>query len=309
MSVLVSGGAGFIGSHLVEKLLSEDYEVFVVDNLFSGRVENLNLRSPKVHFLKGDIRDKAAVSKTLKNVEYVFHLAAIIDVPFSISNPSMVNDVNVNGTLNLLNESMNYGNIKRFIYASSCSVYGEPVYLPIDESHPTNPLSPYAVSKLAAEKYCQVFNEVYGLATVCLRFFNVYGPRQDFSHYSNVISNFIRDLRSGKAPVIFGDGLQTRDFVYVDDVVDCMLKTLLSKGCVGETINVGSGVETSIRKLADLLISMFNLNGVRPENREPRKGDIKRSWANIEKAKRVLGYEPKFSLEAGLKKLLSSSVH
>jgi len=305
MSILVTGGAGFIGSHLVEKLLSESYNVVVVDDLSNGKIENLDLRNPRILFLKGDVRDKAIVRKALKDVEYIFHLAAIVDVPFSIKNPLLVNDVNVGGTLNLLNESVK-SDIKKFIYVSSCAVYGEPIYLPVDESHPTNPLSPYAASKLAAEEYCQVFNEIYGLRTVCLRFFNVYGSGQGFSHYSSVISNFVRKLRLGEAPVIFGDGLQTRDFVYVEDVVDCMFKALLSKQCVGEKINVGSGVETSIRELAKLLISMFGLKGVRPEYGKPRKGDIRRSLADIEKAKHLLGYEPRFSLEAGLKEMLRS---
>lgn len=305
MVILVTGGAGFIGGHLVKKFLREGYTVTVIDDLSRGRIENLDLQNSKLRFFKGDVRNKAIVRTALKDIEYVFHLAAIVDVPFSVKNPLLVNDVNVNGTLNLLSESVR-SDVTKFIYASSCAVYGEPAYLPLDENHPTNPLSPYAVSKFAAEKYCQVFKEIYGLKTVCLRLFNVYGPRQGFSSYSGVISNFIRKLRLGEPLVIFGDGLQTRDFVYVDDVVNCMFSALFSEQCAGEKINVGSGVETSIHMLAELLIGLFGLKDVKIVYEKPRKGDIKRSWANIEKAKRLLGYEPKFSLKAGLEEMLRS---
>ncbi|MEM3443113.1 MAG: SDR family NAD(P)-dependent oxidoreductase, partial [Candidatus Bathyarchaeia archaeon] len=214
MKVLVTGGAGFIGSHLVERLLKEDCNVVVLDDLSSGKTENLDLKNRNLIFLKGGIRDKELVKKALKDVEVVFHLAALVDVPFSVKNPLLVNQVNVCGSLNILEESIKT-NVEKFIYASSCAVYGEPQYLPINEEHPTNPLSPYAVSKLAIEKYCQVFNKLYGLKTVSLRLFNVYGPRQEGDSYSGVISRFIRQLRSGKPPIIFGDGSQTRDFVYV----------------------------------------------------------------------------------------------
>lgn len=273
MSVLVTGGAGFIGSHLVERLLKEDYSVVVVDDLSSGKTENLDLRNRRLLFLRGDIRDREFIKKALKDVEVVFHLAALVDVAFSVQNPMVVNQVNVCGSLNILEESIK-NNVKKFIYASSCAVYGEPLYLPIDEEHPTNPLSPYAVSKLAVEKYCQVFNRLYGFKTVCLRLFNVYGPRQESEFYSGVISQFIRRLRSGEPPIIFGDGLQTRDFVYVLDVVDAFYKAMISGVCVGE-INVGSGMETSIKELARILIEKFGLKSVKPIYVEPRAGDLK----------------------------------
>jgi len=305
MSVLVTGGAGFIGSHLVERLLKEGYSVVVLDDLSSGKTENLDLRNRKLLFLKGDIRNKEIVTRALKDVEVVFHLAALIDVPFSIQNPLLVNQVNVCGSLNILEESVK-NNVEKFIYASSCAVYGESQYLPINEEHPTNPLSPYAVSKLAVEKYCQVFNRLHGLKTVSIRLFNVYGPRQKSdSPYSGVISRFVHLLRSGELPVIFGDGSQTRDFVYVLDVVDAFYKAMSSKECVGE-INVGSGKETSIRELAKILMEKFGLKNVKPVFAEPRAGDIKRSWANIEKAKRMLEYEPFFSLKSGLDALIKS---
>jgi UDP-glucose 4-epimerase len=238
----------------------------------------------------------------VKDVEVVFHLAALVDVPFSVKNPLLVNQVNVCGSLNILEESIK-NSIEKFIYASSCAVYGEPQYLPINEEHPTNPLSPYAVSKLTVEKYCQVFHKLYGLKTVSLRLFNVYGPRQEGDSYSGVISRFIRRLRSGKPPIIFGNGSQTRDFIYVLDVVDAFYKALNSRQCIGE-INIGSGKETSIKELAEILIGKFGLKNVEPIYAEPREGDVKRSWANIEKAKHELGYKPNFTLRNGLGKLL-----
>jgi len=302
MSVLVTGGAGFIGSHLVERLLKEDYNVVVLDDLSSGKTENLDLKNRSLLFVKGNICDRGLVKKAVKDVEVVFHLAALVDVPFSVRNPLLVNQVNVCGSLNILEESVK-NSIEKFIYASSCAVYGEPQYLPINEEHPTNPLSPYAVSKLTVEKYCQVFHKLYGLKTVSLRLFNVYGPRQEGDSYSGVISRFIRRLRSGKPPIIFGNGSQTRDFIYVLDVVDAFYKALNSRQCIGE-INIGSGKETSIKELAEILIGKFGLKNVEPIYAEPREGDVKRSWANIEKAKHELGYKPNFTLRNGLGKLL-----
>ncbi|MGB9713960.1 MAG: SDR family oxidoreductase [Candidatus Bathyarchaeales archaeon] len=302
MSVLVTGGAGFIGSHLVERLLKGGYNVVVLDDLSSGKTENLDLENRSLLFLKGDIRNREVVKRALKDVEVVFHLAALVDVSFSVRNPLLVNQVNVCGSLNILEESIK-NNVEKFIYASSCAVYGEPQYLPINEEHPTNPLSPYAVSKLAVEKYCKVFNKLHGLKAVSLRLFNVYGPRQEGNPYSGVVSQFIRRLRSGEPPIIFGDGSQTRDFVYVLDVVDAFCEAMESKQCVGD-INIGSGKETSIKELAETLIDKFGLKNVEPIYAEPREGDIKRSWANIEKAKHKLGYKPNFSLRNGLGKLL-----
>lgn len=274
-----------------------------MDNLSTGKIGNLNIQNPNFRLLKGDILNAGVVREALKDVERVFHLAAIVDVPSSVNNPVLVNEINISGASSVLNESIK--KVEKFIYASSCAVYGEPIYLPIDENHPTSPLSPYAVSKLAVEKYCQVFSKLYGLETVCLRLFNVYGLRQSFS-YAGVISRFIHHLRLGKPPVIFGNGLQTRDFVYVEDVVDAMFESLRLKRCRGEKINIGSGVETSIRKLAETLIKKLGLENVKPKYVKPRVGDIKRSWANIEKARRLLKYEPRFSLEDGLEEFLKN---
>ncbi|MEM2318187.1 MAG: SDR family oxidoreductase [Candidatus Bathyarchaeia archaeon] len=302
MAILVTGGAGFIGSHLVEKLLKEGYDVVVLDNLSSGKIENLDLKNPRLRFLRGDIRNRKTVKEALKDVDVVFHLAALVDVSFSVKNPTLVNHVNVCGSLNILEESVKK-HVEKFIFASSCAVYGEPRYLPINEEHPTNPLSPYAASKLAVEKYCHVFNELYGLKTVSLRLFNVYGPRQENRAYSGVITKMIERLKSGKPPIIFGDGTQTRDFVYVLDVVEAFHRAMKDKQSTGE-INIGTGNETPIIELAKILMEKFGLKNVKLVYAKPRKGDIKRSYANIEKASRTLGYQPKYTLREGLNMLL-----
>ena len=303
--VLVTGGAGFIGSHLVDGLMSQGFGVVVLDDFSRGRRENLSshLSEPNFCLVEGDVRNEADVKSALEGVDAVFHLAATVSVDLSVKNPLSVNEVNVGGTLNVLRESVR-ADVKRFVYASSCAVYGEPARLPINEDHPTQPTSPYGVSKLAAEHYCRVFCEVYGLETVCLRFFNVYGPRQSRGPYSGVISQFIEQLKRGKPPVIFGDGTQTRDFVHVDDVADATLRAVNRKGCGGNVINVGSGKETSIKKLADVLIELFGLCNVKPVYAEPRAGDVRRSCADLSETKRLLGYEPKCSLREGLSTLL-----
>ena len=303
--VLVTGGAGFIGSHLVDRLMGEGFEVVVLDDFSSGKGENLNQHFGKANFclVEGDVRNKADVRKALKGVDVVFHLAAIVSVDFSVKNPLLVNEVNVDGTLNVLRESLKAG-VKRFVYASSCAVYGEPVHLPINEEHPAKPLSPYGVSKLAAEHYCRVFHEVYGLETVCLRFFNVYGSRQVIGPYSGVVMNFIDRLKCGKQPIIYGDGEQTRDFVFVKDVADACAGAMRCEDCVGEVINVGSGMETSINELANVLVGLFGLRDVTPVYAEPKAGDIRRSCADLSKAERLLGYKPSKSLVEGLATLL-----
>ena len=303
--VLVTGGAGFIGSHLVDGLMSRGFDVVVLDDLSSGRRDNLSVHSGKPNFclVEGDVKDKADVEKALEGVNVVFHLAAIVSVDFSVKNPLLVNEVNVDGTLNVLRQSLKAG-VKRFVYASSCAVYGEPVNLPINEEQPTKPMSPYGVTKLAAEHYCRVFYGVYGLETVCLRFFNVYGSRQVVGPYSGVIVNLIDMLKRGEEPIIYGDGEQTRDFVFVGDAIDACLRAMRCKSCVGETINVGSGVETAVNRLADVLVELFGACDVKPVHGEPRAGDIGRSYADLSKAERLLGYKPEKSLMEGLTMLL-----
>ncbi len=299
--VLVTGGAGFIGSHLVDGLMSGGRDVVVLDDLSSGRRENLSAHFGKSNFclVEGDVRDKADVKKALESVDVVFHLAAIVSVDFSVKDPLLVNEVNVGGTLNVLTESLKAG-VKRFVYASSCAVYGEPVNLPINEEQPTKPMSPYGVSKLAAEHYCRVFYEVYGLETVCLRFFNVYGTKQVIGPYSGVIMKFIDRLKRGEAPIIYGNGEQTRDFVFVGDVVDACLRAMRCKNCVGEVVNVGSAMEVPINELAYILCRLFSSRSVKPGYSEMRVGDIRRSCADSSKAERILGYKTKTSLKRGL---------
>lgn len=304
--VLVTGGAGFIGSHLVDGLMNEGYEVVVLDNFFSGETGNIrhHLDSGKFRLIKGDVRSSEDVKEALRDVDAVFHLAAIVSVPLSVKNPLLVDDVNVRGTLNLLEASLK-ADIERFIYASSCAVYGEALSLPIDEKHPTNPTSPYAASKLAAEYYCKVFSQNYGLKTLCLRYFNVYGPRQVKGLYSGVITRFIDRLRQGKPPIIYGDGKQTRDFVHVRDVVEASMLALSCQS-TGEVMNVGTGRSITISKLAEVLMALSGRSDLKPRYVAPRRGDIRSSCADISRAKRALGYKPKVVLKKGLRTLLDT---
>jgi len=303
--VLVTGGAGFIGSHLVDRLIKGDYEVVVLDNFFSGKIRNIkhHLDSRRFYLVKGDVRNSEDVKEAIKNVDAVFHLAAIVSVPLSIENSLLVNDVNVRGTLNLLEASLK-AHVERFIYASSCAVYGEADRLPIDERHPTSPISPYAVSKLAAEYHCKAFYENYRLNTLCLRYFNVYGPRQIKDSYSGVITQFTGRLKQGKPPIIYGDGEQTRDFVHVNDIVEANMLALNRQRIAGEAINVGTEKPITINQLAELLTSLSGRDDLKPIYQAPRRGDIKSSCADISKAKIVLRYEPKVTLKEGLRSLL-----
>jgi len=301
--VLVTGGAGFIGSHVVDRLLTEDLDVIVLDNLQGGREENINshIGEDGFRFVRGDVRDVTLVRELVKNVDAVVHHAALISVPKSIMNPVLTDDVNVRGTLNLLKASAD-SNVKRFVYASSCAVYGETEGLPLKEDERLRPLSPYGVSKLAAEQYMRVFYEIFGLETICLRYFNAYGPRQVQSECSGVITHFLKNLRENRSLMIFGDGKQTRDFVHVRDIVEANVLTLERNDIAGETFNIATGVPTTINKLAKILIEVTRKN-VKLVHSELRKGDIKHSYADVSKAKKKLQYTPKISLKEGLENL------
>ena len=298
--VLVTGGAGFIGSHLVDRLLKEGFDVIVLDNLSSGHVRNIKHHIGKrgFQFIKGDIRNRELVNKLVKEIDVIFHLAAIVSVPQSVRNPTLVNEVNVSGTLNLL-EAARKSKVKRFIFASSCAVYGNPQSLPIKEESPLRPISPYGASKLAAETYVQVFHKVYGLKTVCLRYFNVYGPRQSEGRYSSVISRFLRALREDRPLKIYGDGKQTRDFVHVHDVVEANVLALKERKAVGECFNIATGSPITIEDLAKKFMAVFGKK-TKIAYLKPRRGDIRHSYADISKAVEKLGYKPKISLENGL---------
>lgn len=301
--VLVTGGAGFIGSHLVDRLVSDGYSVRVIDDLSTGKLENISghIHSGRVDFVKGDIRDESLVRKSVDDVDLVVHLAAIISVPFSVEHPDLTFDVNLNGTINLLRSCIQEG-VGKFVFVSSCAVYGDPEFNPVSESTKTNPISPYAQSKLIGERYCLGFCERQMLKTVILRFFNVYGSRQGMNEYSGVITRFINRTRKKEPLIIYGDGSQTRDFVNVKDIVGAILVAMKNDN-EGEVFNVGSGQSTSINALAKLVLEITGTDiAIGYEN--PRAGDITDSLADISKAKKLLGYEPKVILKDGLRALL-----
>ena len=302
--ILVTGGAGFIGSHIVDRLLKEGFEVTVIDNLTTVRRENIAHHQDRkdFHFIKGDIRNTALVKKIVKHVDAVFHEAALVSVPRSIENPLLTNEINVTGTLNLL-EACRHADVKRFIYASSTAIYGETETLPQHEMLTPQPISPYAVSKLAAENYVKIYHKVYGLNTVSLRYFNVYGPRQTYGPYSGVITIFINRLQRNEPPIIYGDGEQTRDFINVQDVVAANMLALTKKTAIGEVLNVATGTPTTIKQLLETLQQIMNTS-LKPTYADPRSGDIRHSYADMTNAKKLLRYNPKVSLRNGLTQLV-----
>lgn len=299
-TILVTGGAGFIGSHLVKELVKSGYSVRVLDNLSNGSLENIRDVLGSIEFIKGDIRDKNVVEDALKGVDAVVHLAALIDVAESVEKPELYLDVNVNGTFNVTRASRK---VSAFIFASTCAVYGEPVKIPIGEDHPLSPKSPYAATKIAGEAFVQAYGNLYGYRPVILRFFNVYGPRQSKA-YAGVITEFVKRATSGEPPIIFGDGEQTRDFVHVKDVAKAIIKALDSDNASG-IYNVGSGVAVTINDLAHLILKLAGKENVEPIYGPPRPGDIKHSQANINRAKKELGYNPSVSLEEGIREILN----
>jgi UDP-glucose 4-epimerase len=304
VKVLVTGGAGFIGSHLVDRLVDCGYLVRVLDNLSTGRLDNIrgHLSSGRVEFIEGDVRDASIVEQCVKDVDMAFHLAAITSVPYSVENPGITFDVNVRGTMNLLRFCSKVG-VSKFVFVSSCAVYGEPIFLPVTEEHPTNPISPYAESELAAEKFCLGFHARRLLPAVILRLFNVYGLRQGANEYCGVITRFI-DRSNRKLPlVVYGDGGKSRDFVNVQDVVEAIVRSIISRNAEGEVFNIGYGEPTSINELANVVLEATKA-GFEVAYESAREGDIKHSYASISKASRLLGYKPEVDLGHGLRKLL-----
>jgi UDP-glucose 4-epimerase len=302
-SILVTGGCGFIGSHIVDAFVRKGWEVGVLDNLSTGVESNLNA-SERVRFHKGDVRDFDAVREAMKGYETVSHQAALVSVARSVEDPLVSNLVNVGGTLNVLTAARDSG-VERVVYASSSSVYGETETLPKTETMQTSPASPYAVSKLAAENYCSTFASVYGLRTVSLRYFNVYGPRQREGPYSGVIPAFVGSVLTGKQPVINGDGSQTRDFTYVQDAVQANVLCIEKNVKPGEVFNVGSASRTSILELAGIVSKLGGKPGLKPEFRPERKGDVKHSYADIGRISGAVGYKPEYTLQKGLKEVFS----
>lgn len=300
---LVTGGAGFIGSHLTEALRSRGDEVRVVDNLSTGKLANLAHVSG-VEFVNGDVADLDVARAAVRDIDFVLHQAAIPSVPRSVADPVRSNKANVDGTLNILVAARDAG-VKRLVFAGSSSVYGSAPGLPKDESMPTAPMSPYALQKLASELYCQMFYRLYGLETVVTRYFNVFGPRQDpGSPYSGVISLFVTALSAGKRPMVHGDGGQTRDFTYVANVVDGVLKAVAAPGVAGEVFNLATNHRVS---LLDLLGALAREMGVtaEPEFGDARTGDVRDSLADIGKARRLLGYEPVVPFAEGLRRTVA----
>ena len=302
MSVyLVTGGAGFIGSHLVAELVKSKQTVRVIDNFSTGQRQNLKECADKIELIEGDIRDLSLVKQSTTGVDFVLHQAALPSVARSVKDPLTTNEVNVNGTLNLL-EAAKLNKVKVFVYASSSSVYGNTPKLPKRENMTLDPLSPYALSKLAGEKYCKLFYELYGLNTVCLRYFNVFGPRQNpHSHYAAVIPRFILALVKGQSPAIYGDGRQSRDFTYIENVVRANLLACENKTSWGEVLNVACGRRFSLNQLYKEL-SLTLGNSHRPVYTKPRPGDVKHSLADITKSKKILKYSVEVDFRTGLKK-------
>jgi UDP-glucose 4-epimerase len=300
MNILVTGGAGFIGSHLVEALLKKGHRVRVLDDFSSGDRRNLKAVRQDVEVLKGDCADPAAARRAAKGMEVVYHEAAVPSVPRSVKEPLLSHRANATATLSMLVAARDAG-ARRLIYAGSSSVYGDSPKLPKREDMPLRPLSPYGVGKMTGEHYLRVFAQLYGMETLTLRYFNVFGPRQNpGSPYSGVISLFVTALLQGRTPVIYGDGTQSRDFTYVDNVVDGNLKALRAKGAQGQVVNVATGRRVTLK---ELLEGVAREAGVPPVARHqpPRNGDIKHSLADITLARELLGYRPVRSFEAGLK--------
>ncbi|UCD71917.1 MAG: SDR family oxidoreductase [Syntrophobacterales bacterium] len=300
---LVTGGAGFIGSHLVEYLQKRGEKVRVLDNFSTGKMENIEPFVDRVDLITGDVRDRKACEEAVKGIDFILHQAAVCSVPRSIEDPVSTNETNIGGTLNLLIAARD-AHVKRFICASSSSVYGESEILPKVETMSPNPSSPYGVTKQVKESYCKVFYKIYELETVCLRYFNVYGSKQDpYSQYSAVIPSFVRCLLMDEPPTIYGDGEQTRDFTYVSDCVQANWKACHAKGIGGGVFNIATGKRISINQLYRELLNALGKE-ISPIYASPRQGDIKHSLADITMAKAKMKFSPHFDIGSGLRECL-----
>lgn len=300
MRFLVTGGAGFIGSHLVERLLDLDHAVTVLDDFSTGRRENLEPFAAGIELIEGSVTDPTACARAVEGVDVVLHQAALGSVPRSVADPVATHEANATGTLNVLDAARRAG-VRRVVYAASSSAYGDTEELPKHEGMVPRPRSPYAVAKLTGEQYCRAFHASYGLETVSLRYFNVFGPRQDpESRYAAVIPLFVTAALEATAPVIFGDGEQSRDFTYVSNVVDANLKASVAPPAAsGEVFNIGAGSRTTINRLWDRIAELTGAT-VAPSREAARPGDVRHSLASLDRSRDVLGYEPTIDVDEGL---------
>lgn len=296
---LVTGGAGFIGSHLVGRLLAEAHQVRVLDDFSTGKRENLADLAEQIELIEGDLRDPADCRRAVEDVEVIFHQAAVPSVPKSVQDPQSSHDANVNGTFNLLMAGRE-AKVRRVVYAASSSAYGDAPELPKHESQTPSPMSPYAVQKLAGEYYCQAFSECFGLETLSLRYFNVFGPRQDpASQYAAAIPAFVTAMLNDKQPTVFGDGEQSRDFTYIDNVLDANLLAAKASQARGQVLNVACGERVTINRIIARINELLGKN-IKPIYTSPRPGDVKHSLADITQARTLLGYQPKILFDQGL---------
>lgn len=303
MKYLVTGGAGFIGSNIVMQLLNEGQQVVVLDNFATGKRENILplMKDPNLTMIEGDLRSFHIVRAAVKGVDYILHQGALPSVPRSINDPITSNDVNILGVLNILEAAKEFG-VKRVVVASSSSIYGNSETLPKVETMPINPMSPYALTKYAQERYCQIFTKLYGLETVALRYFNVFGPQQDpTSQYSAVIPKFIKLIMQDKEPVIYGDGSQSRDFTFVENNVWANIQACTAPKAAGEVINIACGERYTLIDLVNMINEILGKN-VEPKFERDRAGDVKHSLAGIQKAKDLLGYEVRVDFREGLRR-------
>jgi UDP-glucose 4-epimerase len=302
---IVTGGAGFVGSHIVDGLIGRGIETYVIDNLTTGSLDNLvqHANNELLHIVRGRISNMNKLMGDLKDIDVVFHEAAIANIQASIENPILVNDVNVNSTLKVLDYCIKH-NIKRIVFASSAAVYGVVGNVYVSEDMVCMPNTPYSAGKLACENYLKAYHSTYGLETIMLRYFNIFGPRQAYSHYAGVINNFINKLLKKDMPIIFGDGLQNRDFVYVTDIVQANMLAMEKEGLGGESFNIGVGTPVTINELLDMLRQITHIEDIPHKYAPPRLGDMKFGQASIQKARDKLGYVPHTTITEGLKLLV-----